>query len=80
VNDRVVHGYSADGWAVVRYDRSGKWYEEHASLKPRRQLALRQAVALVCEPGATVFYGRPGGSTFDRRVRALKHDKETRDV
>lgn len=75
--DRTVHGFTGDGHggAVVRYDRSGKYYLEfpaESGLK-RRALTLSEAVELATpapeRPGARPILDRPGGLTFDARVR-----------
>ena len=71
MSDRTVHGLTADGGEIVRYDRAGKWYVEwpDASLKPCRPISVREAVDLAGEDGAGAFIGRPGGGRFDSLYR-----------
>lgn len=77
--DRTVHA-TYPGMEIVRYDRAGKWYMEatgdgyvdaELGLK-RRQLgigsAAEQAIWALAN-GGQVFFGRLGGSTFDKKVR-----------
>lgn len=82
-NNRTVHGVADDGGEIVRYDRAGKWYVEYYGgsetpddLRVRHPLSLDAAVFLARLPGARVFFGRPGGSRFDARVRASALDEE----
>lgn len=68
--DRTVHAIAADGGEVVRYDRAGKWYLEYGDSARRRELSLNAAASLARRPGAQMFTGRPGGRSFDAKVRA----------
>ena len=68
MSDRTVHGLTVDGYAIVRYDRSGKWY-----IEPPRESGLKRGLVSVGEAAAmaakgTHFPRRPGGLQFDRRV------------
>lgn len=65
--DRTVHGLMKDGSAIVRYDRAGKWFIE--GYDQRAPITIGEAVELATERGAQVFLGRPGGKSFDARVR-----------
>lgn len=56
---------------IVRYDRAGKWYYESPTL--RRQISIMDAVQFIDET-AEVFYGRPGGLAFDRKVKAKRYE------
>lgn len=67
---RRVHGVTASGAEVVRYDTAGKWYLEHPHSGKRSQIALSEAVDLACRPGSDVRLGLSGGRTFDAKVRA----------
>jgi len=71
--DRRVHAIMADGSALVRYDRAGRWYQEWPAeqMIQRRMLRVDQAVTLATSPEvADVNFGMPGGGTFDQKVRA----------
>lgn len=68
--DRTVHGRTASGHEIVRYDRAGKWYLEADG--DRRQITLMEAVTFATNPGSTVKYYCSGGRRFDAMVRAAK--------
>lgn len=68
--DRTVHGKTASGHEIVRYDRAGKWYLEASG--DRRRITLVEAVTFATNPGSTVKYYRSGGRRFDAMVRAVK--------
>lgn len=70
MSDQTVHGVTADGGFLVRYDRAGKWYVEYPGLRmiPARRVTLREAVALATADGAEAVLGLPGGGAFDRKV------------
>lgn len=75
-HDRTVHARQADyphEWEIVRYERAGKWFIEykHGSLIPCRHIGVGEAARLAVEAGAFVYFNRPGGAVFDRKVRAL---------
>lgn len=61
------HGRSGEVAEIVRYDRAGKWYYE--SPTQRRKITIDEAVQFI-DRDSKVFFGKPGGSTFDRKVRA----------
>ena len=69
-SDRRVYARRNDGVELVRYDRSGKWYIEHDRVRDHVTIASAVAVARQweCDEGQ-VFYGLPGGTTFDRKMR-----------
>jgi hypothetical protein len=69
-NDRTIHATTNDGVQVVRHDRAGKWYAEQDRDPRRRCITVAEAIELACRPGSVVHYGLPGGSHFDREVRA----------
>lgn len=73
--DRIVHGLTADGGQIVRYDRAGKWYIEYppSSERKRRQVNLGEAAAAAVDGRAIM--GRYGGKVFDARVRALQAER-----
>ena len=68
MNDRTVHGRTADGYEIVRYDRAGKWYLE--GIGSRRPISLSAAVRGAID--GVAYLGRPGGRTFDARARAAR--------
>lgn len=67
---RRVHARLPNGLEIVRYEPGGKWYEE--SGKQRKVLKVQEAAQLACLRGAEVFFGLPGGQTFDRKVRWIR--------
>lgn len=73
MSDRTIHA-AYDDWEVVRYDRASKWYVEGRGPQEgrRMQVPLWLAVETARDHDAEVFYGRPGGTTFDRRLKALE--------
>lgn len=72
MSNRQIHAVTADNVAVTRYDRSGKWWAE--GLTGHRRINLDEAVRLACLPGSRVLLGRPGGRSFDARVRKALAD------
>ena len=66
--DRTVHGKTADGREIVRYDRAGKWYLE-SPIDARVAIALADAVRLATDGSA--YLDRPGGLQFDAQVQRL---------
>lgn len=75
-SDRTVHA-RYEGMEIVRYDRSGKWYFEptHSALD-RQHIgiddAVRNAVWGLDQANGVIYHGLPGGSAFDRKVRAAR--------
>lgn len=67
--NRTVHGYTADGSPIVRYERAGKWYVEPDGGK-RRSVKLAEA-ALLAVAGRPLL-GRAGGQAFDAQVRRIQ--------
>ncbi len=75
MRDRTVHAVLEDGRQVVRYDRAGKWYIEplgYPDTAKRRPVSLQEAVAVAAQTRGTVYYGRPGGGLFDKRVATAR--------
>lgn len=68
--DRQEHGRSIDGWLIVRYDRSGKWWRECDG--ERKPLSVHEAAVEAAQGSWNP--GRPGGTTFDRLVRKLREE------
>lgn len=71
-DDRTVHAFG-EVLEVVRYDRAGKWYIESKVGQPRQAVTIKQAVSIgdnLWRNGGSINFGRKGGSTFDRMVRA----------
>lgn len=62
--DRTVHGTTADGGQIVRYDRAGKWYVEYKDGRPCRHVTVQRAADLAVE----ALTGVPGGRRFDALV------------
>ena len=67
--DRTVHGYTAEGAPIVRYDRAGKWYVEPEGGK-RRPVTLTEAAKLAI--AGRVLENRAGGLAFNAKVRKLR--------
>lgn len=70
--DRTVHAKTNDGAELVRYDRGGKWFIEwpREQMKPCRHIGVGEAARLARD--GFVFFNRPGGRVFERKVRALR--------
>lgn len=68
--DRTVHGKTANGEDIARYDRSGKWYVESAAGESRRAVSVQKAAELAV--AGRVFENRYGGTVFNARVRQLR--------
>lgn len=66
--ERIVHGTTAEGHEIVRYDRAGKWFVEKAD-GSRRRVSVKRAAELATAPGAQAFEGRYGGRLFRVAVR-----------
>lgn len=76
MSDRTVHA-TYPFREIVRYDRAGKWYLEptHPGSK-RLRMSVTQAAKLAVrrlDSGGQVFFNRPGGQVFDKKVRDLKN-------
>jgi hypothetical protein len=70
MSDRTVHA-RWNGHEIVRYDTAGKWYREYDGTRIR--ISFNAAVTYgkaALKAGEPVYFGRPGGSRFDARVRA----------
>ena len=73
-DDRRVHAVAGE-WLLVRYNRAGKWYIEYEPPRGRGSIPVKIAeavrLALLWEEiaGGTIYFGLPGGGTFDRLVR-----------
>jgi regulator of replication initiation timing len=75
MSDRTVHALYS-GMEIVRYDKAGKWFLEPTNKTLERQLVTVEGAANAAIWGwfkavgeAQIFFGRHGGSTFDRLVR-----------
>lgn len=71
MNDRRVHARNHT-FELVRYDRAGKWYAENPNFNVRTRLDIHRAAKTAKwleQTGGQIFYGVPGGSTFDRLVK-----------
>lgn len=82
--DRTVHA-AYDGMEIVRYDRAGKWYFEPTDQSLKRQKvslmdAAEQAVWGVDYANGEVFFDKPGGNTFDMRVRGIWRERAARGL
>lgn len=73
--DRTVHARRHDGAEVVRYDRAGRWYVEWppGSMKGCVRVSVSKAARLAAADDAEVFFGQPGGRSFDAAVRRLRN-------
>lgn len=69
LDDRRVHGLW-HGWAIVRYEKAGKWYAER-QLHPRELLTVTEAATRLAHPEADWFEGVPGGQRLDSTVRKI---------
>jgi hypothetical protein len=71
MSDRTVHAEVPGFEQVVRYDRSGKWYIEIDGARKHVSLgeAAKRALELRDQSGV-IHLDRPGGRSFDRRVRS----------
>lgn len=75
-SDRCVHA-TGEGLEVVRYDITGKWYVEGPD-GFRRKLTVQQAATTACElaeGGGRIHFNKPGGLSFDAKVRRLQEVK-----
>lgn len=71
--DRRVHASDA-AYEVVRYDRAGKWYLEAKDGSSRGHISLSEAIRFAMDlqsSGGMIHFRRPGGTTFDARVKRL---------
>lgn len=73
MSDRQVHARLASGSEVVRYNRAGKWYLEHLD-GSRCRLTLAEAVGYALRPDSARYWNRPGGQSFDARLRLRLRD------
>lgn len=64
---RTVHARKPNGTEIVRYDRQGKWFLESFEQEP---ISVGRAVREA--EYAEVRFGLPGGSVFDRMVKAVR--------
>ena len=73
VSDRTVHA-SLGPREIVRYDRQGRWYDEHDQKRVRiPSVHEAAALALALEvDGGTIHEGRPGGKQFDAKVAGAR--------
>lgn len=53
---------------VVRYDRAGKWYLEPRNGTRRQHVNIDQAAQYAVHSDAEIFFNKPGGRAFDRKV------------
>jgi hypothetical protein len=75
MNDRTVHASYLNEEEIVRYNRAGKWYIELPLLRMRRHVKIAEAVQRaveLSEMSGVIYFRRPGGSDFDRLVRAVR--------
>lgn len=76
MSDRTVHA-EYEFKEIVRYDRAGKWFLESSAsaLIPARRLSVREAARLAADSryysSGRIYFGRPGGASFDRLTRDL---------
>lgn len=68
-HDRLVHGLTSDGHAIVRYNRAGKWYIEPPRGSDARRRPVTVAAAAAEAANGTHYPNRPGGTRFDALVR-----------
>ena len=74
--DRIVHGETADGWDIVRYDRAGKWFIENREMIPnnqRRQISVREAAELALK--GKLYPGRYGGRSLYAHIKKIQKEQ-----
>lgn len=69
--NRTIHGHAADGSAIVRYAKTGKWYVEPDKANRRRMDA---AVAAELAFSGTYQLGLIGGTRFDGHIERLNKE------
>lgn len=66
--DRTVHGRTVEGYLIVRYDRSGKWYIEPLTETGLTRERVTVDNAADNAASGTHYPGRAGGTRFDTLV------------
>lgn len=61
--DRRVHGHTAEGHEIARYDTAGRWYIEGP--ESRKAVSVKEAAS----KAATIEKDTPGGRTFEKMFR-----------
>jgi len=76
MSDRTVHA-SLGPREIVRYDRQGRWYNEHDHKKVRIATVHDAAtLALTLEDnGGEIYEGQPGGKQFDAKVTGARQKR-----
>lgn len=69
MQERIVHGYTADGAQIVRYNTTSTWWVEDAEGN-RTRIDLLRAASAAAEGEALL--GLPGGHRFSTEVKAIK--------
>ncbi len=79
-HDRTVHA-SLGPREIVRYDKGGRWYDEHDQKRVRIPTVHdAAALALTLEDnGGEIYPGQPGGKQFDTKVAGARQ-RQTRGV
>ena len=71
MSDRTVHGRTAQGQEIARYDRAGAWYiEGEGAPRTRVSVAMAAQKAWI----GVAYLGKPGGVQFDAKVRRLREE------
>ena len=80
MSDRTVHA-SLGPREIVRYDKQGRWYDEHDHKKVRIATVHDAAtLALSLEgQGGEIYAGQPGGKQFDTKVAGARQ-RQSRGV
>lgn len=73
MSDRTVHA-TLGPREIVRYDRQGRWYDEHDHKRVRIATVHEAAdLALTLEDnGGEILTGQPGGKQFDAKVAGAR--------
>lgn len=74
-DDRTVHGRTAQGQEIARYDRAGAWYlEGGGGPDDPKPVRTRVSVAIAAQKAwiGVAYLGKPGGVQFDAKVRRLR--------
>lgn len=74
--DRMVHGRTVEGYLIVRYDHSGKWYIEPLSETGLDRWRVSVLGAAITATAGTHYPGKPGGTRFDALVKSALSERQ----
>lgn len=84
IPERVVHAYGglSTTVALVRYDKRGQWFVEwadgHRVRIPTVDLAVENAQSMWHGHAGGVNWDQPGGTVFNRKLRAAEAERDKR--